>query len=288
MQQYANSTIEFERIKNRKAALCTAGIAAALTLLFFWVKWQLPVVDPPVLTEELEVNLGSGDEGFGSDQPMLPGEPAPAAAPAYTPPQATPTAAAEAKDIDTDDRPENDAVALPRPATPTPKATRIAENNKPVANPDPAPQPVVNNTPPRPKAVLGRTVGGDGNGGNGADTYKAGGSEGIAGGTGDQGRPGGDPNGRNYSGPRKNFGVRVLQISDQSFEDDFNENAKVAMDVEADASGKVTNATFQPRGSTTSSRGLIDIARRRAFQLKLGSSDGGQKGTVIFNFKVKG
>ncbi len=281
-------TAEFEKVKNRKAAAFTGGIALLLTLLFFWVKWQLPVVEPPVITEELEVNLGSGDAGFGSDQPMLPGEPAPAAEPTYTPPQPTPTAAAEAKDIDTDDRPSNDAIALPKPATPTPKATQIADNNKPVNNPAPAAQPVVNNTPPKPKAVLGRTVGGNGNGGNGADTYKPGGSEGIAGGVGDQGRPGGDPNGRKYDGPRKNFGVRVLQISDQSFEDDFNENAKVAMDVEADAGGRVTNATFQPRGSTTSSRNLIEIARRRAFQLKLGSSDGGQKGTVIFNFKVKG
>lgn len=281
-------TAEFEQVKNRKAALITAGIAVVLTFLFFWVKWSLPVVDPPVLTEELEVNLGSGDEGFGSDQPLLPGEPAPAAEPSYTPPAPTPSQRAEAKDIETDDRPTNDAIALPKPATPTPKATQIADNNKPVTNPTPAAQPVVNNTPPRPKAVLGRTVGGNGNGGNGADTYKPGGSEGIAGGTGDQGRPGGDPNSRNYDGPRKNFGVRVLQISDQSFEDDFNENAKIAMDVEADGSGKVTNATFQPRGSTTSNRGMIDIARRRAFQLKLGSSDGGQKGTVIFNFKVKG
>jgi hypothetical protein len=281
-------TADFEQVKNRKAALITAGIAVVLTFLFFWVKWSLPVVDPPVLTEELEVNLGSGDEGFGSDQPLLPGEPAPAAEPSYTPPAPTPSQRAEAKDIETDERPTNDAVALPKPATPTPKATQIADNNKPVSNPTPAAQPVVNNTPPRPKAVLGRTVGGNGNGGNGADTYKPGGSEGIAGGTGDQGRPGGDPNSRNYDGPRKNFGVRVLQISDQSFEDDFNENAKIAMDVEADASGKVTNATFQPRGSTTSNRGMIDIARRRAFQLKLGTSDAGQKGTVIFNFKVKG
>ncbi|SHG16331.1 hypothetical protein SAMN05444008_11989 [Cnuella takakiae] len=281
-------TADFEQVKNRKAAMITATVALVLTLLFFWVKWSLPVVDPPVLTEELEVNLGSGDEGFGSDQPLLPGEPAPAAEPSYTPPQATQKAAAEAKDVETDDRPTNDAIALPKPATPTPKATQIAENNKPVSNPNPAPQPVVNNTPPRPKAVLGRTVGGNGNGGNGAETYKPGGSEGIAGGNGDQGRPGGDPNSRNYDGPRKNFGVRVLQISDQSFEDDFNENAKIAMDVEADPNGKVTNATFQPRGSTTSNRGMIDIARRRAFQLKLGTSDGGQKGTVIFNFKVKG
>ncbi len=79
-----------------------------------------------------------------------------------------------------------------------------------------------------------------------------------------------------------------MQISNQSFEDEFNENAKVAMDVVADANGKVTSASYQAKGSTTSSRQYIEIARRSAFQLKLGTSDGGQQGTVIFNFKVRG
>ena len=136
--------------------------------------------------------------------------------------------------------------------------------------------------------MLGRTTGGTGNGGNGADTYKPGSGEGIAGGEGDQGRVGGVPGGKDYTGTPKNFGVRVLQISNQSFEDDFNENAKVAMEVTADANGKVTSAVFNLKNSTTNNRSMIDIAQRKAFQLKLGSSDGGQKGIVVFNFKVKG
>jgi hypothetical protein len=60
------------------------------------------------------------------------------------------------------------------------------------------------------------------------------------------------------------------------------------MDIVADERGRVLSATFQPRGSNTSNRKLIDIAERRAFELKLGSSGGGQKGTVIFNFKLRG
>jgi hypothetical protein len=55
------------------------------------------------------------------------------------------------------------------------------------------------------------------------------------------------------------------------------------MDIVADERGRFLSATFQPRGSTTSNRKLIDIAERRAFELKLGTSGGGQKGTVIFN-----
>jgi hypothetical protein len=80
----------------------------------------------------------------------------------------------------------------------------------------------------------------------------------------------------------------VLSIPNQTFEDDFNQNAKVAMDIVVDDNGKVTSATFQQRGSTTSDRKYVEIARRSAFQLKMGTVDGGQKGTVIFNFKVRG
>lgn len=281
-------TAEFERQKNVKASAITLGTGGLLLLLFVLVKFPLSAEhDPPLPAEELmEVNLGSGDVGSGDDQPLLPGEPAPAEQVAYTPPQAVQSDVAAAKDVETDDRADNDAPVIRRPTVASTTATRIDNNNK-VVKTTPTPAPVVTQAPPRPKATMGRTTGGNGNGGNGADTYKPGTGEGIAGGAGDQGRPGGDPNGRIYSGTPKNFGVRVLNLPAQSFEDEFNENAKVAMDVVANDAGKVTSATYQPRGSTTSNRQMIDIARRRAFELKLGTSDGGQKGTVIFNFKLK-
>lgn len=277
----------FEREKNVKASAITLGIAVALFLILILVKWPLPTIPQPVSEEYMEVNLGNGDVGSGNDQPLLPGEPAPAQQASYTPPQPVHATANVVKDVETDDRNE-DAPAITRPTVARPNATRINDNNKVVKTTNTTPEPVATPAPPRPKAVMGHVMGGNGNGGNGADTYKPGSGEGIAGGSGDQGRVGGDPNGKSYTGPRKSFGVRVLQISDQSFEDDFNENAKVAMEIEADANGKILSATFQPRGSTTSNRKMIDIARRRAFELKLGSSDGGQRGTVVFNFKVRG
>lgn len=280
-------TAEFERQKNIKATALTVGIGGLLLLLFILVKWPLPST-PPVAAEELmEVNLGSGDLGSGEDQPLLPGEPAPAEQKSYTPPQPVKAVADNVKDIETDDRETNDAPPIRKATVPKPNATRIDDDNK-TAKPTSTttPQPVTQ-APPRPKAVLGRTTGGNGNGGNGADTYKPGTGEGIAGGSGDQGRPGGDPNGRSYTGTPKNFGVRVLNIPNQSFEDDFNENAKVAVDIVVDANGRITSASLQPRGTTTSNRNVINIALRRARELKMGESDGGQKGTVVFNFKVR-
>lgn len=287
MNNPLSMSAEFERQKNLQASIYTGVIAGALLLLFILVKMTIPQPEMPPVEEFMEVNLGSGDQGFGTDQPQLPGDPAPAQEASYSPPQPTTSREESVKDI-TSNETASEAPVVTKPAVSKPEATRIDAPSKTVKTPAPATQPVSNPTPPRPKAVLGRTVGGSGNGGNGADTYKPGGNEGIAGGTGDQGRPGGDPNGRSYTGSPRSFGVKVLSIPNQSFEDDFNQNAKVAMDVEVDSDGKVTSANYQPKGSTTSDRRYIDIARRAAFRLRMGNVDGGQKGTVIFNFKVSG
>jgi hypothetical protein len=288
MNNYITMTADFERQKNIKASAITFGTAGLLLLIIVLIKFPVEAdetVFPPV-EELMEVNLGAGDVGSGKDQPLLPGEPAPAQQVAYTPPSTVQSTVDNAKDVETDDRSDNDAPVVRKPTVASRTAAKIDNDNK-VVKTTPTPAPVVAPAPPQPKATMGRTTGGNGNGGNGADTYKPGTGEGIAGGTGDQGRPGGDPNGRTYTGTPKNFGVKVLNLPAQSFEDEFNENAKVAMDVVANDAGKVTSATYQPRGSTTSNRQMIDIAKRRAFELKLGSSDGGQKGTVIFNFKLK-
>jgi hypothetical protein len=278
---------EFERQKNIKATAITTGITAGLVLLFILLKWPLPSFPEPETQEFIEVNLGSSDMGSGADQPMLPGMPAPSEQQAYTPPSPIKSNVPDVKAIETDDRVTNESPSIKTPPVSKPNATQINNDIKTVKTNN-NPQPIVTETPPKPRAVMGRTTGSNGNGGNGADSYRPGTGEGVAGGTGDQGVPGGDPNGRNYSGTPRSFGVKVLNIPAQSFEDDFNENAKIAMDIVTDGNGKVISATFQPRGSTTSNRSMIDIARRRAFELKnIGAGDGPMKGTVVFNFKVR-
>jgi hypothetical protein len=288
MNNTLSMSAEFERQKNIKASAITLGIGGALLLLFILVKWPLPTIDPPPTQEFLEINLGSGDLGSGKDQPLLPGEPAPAQQTAYTPPQPIKAVAEDVKDVETDDR-DNDAPVIKKPTVAKPNATRINDDNKTVKTTNTTtPQPVTP-APPKPRAVLGRTTGGNGNGGNGADTYKPGSGEGIAGGQGDQGRPGGDPNGRSYSGTPKNFGMKVFNIPNQSFEDDFNQNAKIAVEVVVSDEGKVTSASVTPRGSTgTATQSMKNTALRLARQLKFASTEGGQKGTVVFDFKVRG
>lgn len=279
----------FERQKNIRAGVITAGIAAFILLLAILIKWQLPTAPVPLADEGIEINLGSGDQGFGSDQPQLPGDPAPAQQVAYTPPQPAPAQSEAVKDVETDEK-ASDAPVIKKPTNPKPDATKIDEQTK-VVKSTPTPQQPVAATPapPKPKAVLGRTIGGSGNGGNGATTYERGGNQGIAGGTGDQGRPGGNPNGTTYSGTPKNFGMRVLSIPPQSFEDDFNQNAKIAVEIQVDEGGRITSAVLTSKGSTgTATPEMKATALRLARQLKLGASDGGQKGIVVFDFKVRG
>jgi len=282
----------FESKKNAKAGGYTALVCGTLLVIFIFVRWSLPPLPEPPVEEGLEVNLGSSDMGMGTDQPFEPGSPAPAAQQAYTPPAPTPVHEEVAKETPDDNEP--DAPVIKKPTVTKPDAPKVHEKDvvksKPVTKPQPETPPAP--APPKPKALM-KGVNGTGTGGNEADTYKKGGNQGIAGGTGDQGRPGGNPNSDNYKGGGTGSGIALLgNLKGRgirytpSFQDDFNENAKVAIDVRVDASGNVTSASYQPRGSTTSDAGMIDIAKRKALQVKF-APGAEASGTIQFNFKLK-
>ena len=82
------------------------------------------------------------------------------------------------------------------------------------------------------------------------------------------------------AGPRRMTGF-------PSFEDDFNDNAKVAIDIKVDGNGKVISAIYQPRGSTTSDESMKDIAIRKAQQVKFNNNGEESIGTIVFNFRLK-
>jgi hypothetical protein len=277
----------FEREKNLKASLYTAGIALVIFLVFIWVKMTIPHTDPPPVEDYMDINLGSGDQGFGTDQPQLPGDPAPAQA-SYTPPQAASSREEAVRDVSENSEDRDDPPVV-KPAVSRPEANRINTESRTTSRPTPATQPVTNPAPPQPKAVAGRTLGGNGNGGNGADTYKPGGNEGIAGGNGDQGRPGGDPNGRNYSGTPRNLGVKIVNMPSQSFEDDFNESGTIVLEVVVDENGKLTSATYHQSGSTLpkSSKQYTAAVRRATSDVRWPKMEGGFRQRVSFNFKVR-
>ncbi|MDR3712485.1 MAG: hypothetical protein P4L51_06695 [Puia sp.] len=289
-------TDRFESEKNIKASGYTLLICVLLAILFIYVSWTHPVQPPPVVEDGIEVNLGNSDQGMGSDQPYLPGKPAAHDEEKYTAPAKAVVAKEATKDVETDDKQTEEAPVIKKPAITKPNATKLPDKEVLKAKPvkivktEAPPAPVK----PRPKALF-HGVNGNGTGGNDADDYKPGGSEGVAGGHGDQGRPGGDPNSKSYTGGGNgNSGVAISRglqgrriAATPSFTDDFNQNAKVAVDVHVDANGNVTDADYQPRGSTTSDGSMKAIALRKAKQVKFTAGSDESVGTLIFNFKVK-
>jgi outer membrane biosynthesis protein TonB len=288
---------QFESKKNLQAGGYTAVICILMLVIFLFVRWTLPAPPPVPQDEGIEVNLGNSDQGLGEDQPFLPGQPSPQDQQSYTPPkvvaQETPE---ESKDVETDDKNE-DAPEIRKPPVTKPRAEKVPEKEVVKSTPKKVTEPVTNPTPapPKPKAVF-KGVNGTGTGGNEADSYKKGGNQGVAGGTGDQGRPGGDPDSKNYTGPggRGNSGVSISRglqgrkiVKLPSFQDEFNENAKVAVDIKVDASGNVTSALYQPRGSTTADGTMKAIAIRKAMQVKFNSTGAESMGTIVFNFKLQ-
>jgi hypothetical protein len=285
----------FESQKNFRASVYTAIICGLIIALLLLISWSLPVIQPPVVDEGIEVNLGNSDKGMGSNQPYLPGKSAAVDKQKYTPPKQTVVEKIPAKDVETDDKSE-DAPVVKKPAVTRPDATRIPLKDvvkktvrvkQPTSNPEPV--------KPRPKALFNGSTG-TGTGGNDADNFKPGGNEGIAGGKGDQGKPGGNPDSKNYNGNggKGHSGVSISRglqgrgiVGTPSFTDDFNENNKIAVDVHVDASGTVTSADYQMRGSTTSESGLIAIALRKAKQVKFNAGNDESTGTLIFVFKVR-
>ena len=72
-----------------------------------------------------------------------------------------------------------------------------------------------------------------------------------------------------------------------SMQDDFNENAKVYVDIKVDGNGKVTDAGIA-RGTTTSSSSLRNIAIQKAKELKFPPSNNDvESGTILFVFVLK-
>lgn len=284
MNNHATMTADFDRQKNAQAALYTGVIAGALLLAVWFVKFYQPVVPPPPVDEYVEialpdlpppvedVNLGNNDVGTGKVQPIVTGTPSSAPVAQDVAPSRSASTQQATKDFDEDN--DRDAPAITKPTTPN---TTAKETNNNATD-----QSTASNTPQLRRGAQMTSVRGSGNGGNtDALGYNKPGGHGPGDGPGDKGTYNGNPKGTN-------FGVKMYPIGNQSFEDDFNQNAKVAMQVEVDAAGKVTSATHTSKGSTgTATRGMIDIARRRAFQVKFPATGAPQKGTLIFDFSVR-
>ncbi|MEO7800481.1 MAG: hypothetical protein ABIR81_00695 [Ginsengibacter sp.] len=283
----------FEADKNRKAMLSTAGICALLLVIFIFYTWPLQSNPIPAVQDLIEINLGNEVEGAGDIQPLVKGDPAPEVSKPRSVAKAAPAKEEPAEDMKADEEDDPEAAPINKPVKPKPEAKTVAKEVALQTVKSPVSAPVVNTTTAPPKPKLPSYKGGNGTGGNGAAEDNGYRNQGYKTGSGDAGSPDGKPDSYGNS-PGGRSGVSVVRglsgrrpTSFPSMQDDFNENAKVYVDIKVDAAGRVTSAAIS-RGTTTSSASLRSIAIQKAKQLKFPSSQNDEEsGTILFNFILK-
>ena len=290
---YNSKTMEslFEAEKNKKALTYTAVIILILLLLAVFITWPLLQPKPIVVQDLIEINLGNNEEGFGKVQPLIKGEMAPPHQRAEQQQKSAPAQEPPAKDIQPDEHADDDAAPVVKPSKVIPKTDNIAKEavTKPVKANNVTPVVMPTPKPQKPKATYNGAGSGKGNGATEDNGYTYQGNK--PGGKGDAGDPSGKPDSYgNSPGGRSGVsvtrGVRPLNLGALKFEDDFNENARVYLDVKYNASGTYTGSEIA-KGTTTFNATITGIAKTKAAQLKFPPSEDGGISTILFNFKVQ-
>lgn len=276
---------EFEKQKNIKALTYTAGIVGGLLILFLFAKMTLPPEEIPPEPQYVEialpdepldddVNLGNNDVGTGKIQPIVTGTPssAPTSSEVNPAPTKSITSQVATKDVETEEHPSSPPITKAK----TPNTNKEINNNE--SDQTTKAKPVEQ----KPRALMTSTRG-SGNGGNtDVPGYNRPGGQGPGDGPGDKGVHNGNPNGRKY------IGTNAYSMRIKDFEGDFDENGKIAIDIEVDENGQLISANYQTRGSTLArSSKQYSLAIDQLHKVKFPKMDGGFKETRIFNFRVQ-
>jgi hypothetical protein len=259
--------LSFEQEKNIKAGVYTGLICIALSLIFFVSKFQepAPTVVPP-LPEYMEVNLGNSNTGAGEIPPKSKAAPAPEKGTTKT--KAASAVASKINAVSNDANDPND------------EAIRSGKVNSATKN-TPVPAPA------KPKALMGKYAGGNGDGGNNQDSYNNVKDQGIAGGKGDQGVANGSINGKAYTGnggPLVTKGDRRVTKS-YSFNGDV-PPATIYAEIEVNPNG-VGRFIQISRGSSSNDskykRAIVDYLTKISFN----AADHSSTVTVKFKFDLQ-
>lgn len=284
---------EFEKSKNRRAFIYTCVVFGSFLLFSVLYTWSLSAPERPDDMDLIEINLGNDQEGLGDVQPLVPGDMAPENQSITSAESGMRVNDAPANQIKADENGDPDAAPVVRADHPKKDSkdftreshaqTAKAVNPGNISNPNPA--------PPKPKTLY---KGGNGSGGNNAQEDNGYRNQGYTGTTGDMGSPNGNPDSYGNS-PGGRSGISVSRglngrriISFPDMKGDFNENAKVYVDVVVNGAGKVISATVG-RGTTTSNASLRNIATTKAKTLKFNPTSTGnnETGTLLFNFVLE-
>ena len=245
--------------KDKGIAIVGTIVVHALALLvLFLMAFRTPLPLPG--EEGVEVDLGMMDQGMGNIQPEKP------AIPMAAQPQQQQNKSKE--DIVT----QNDDEA---PAIEKPKNTKPKQETKPVEEP----KPTVNQ-----KALF-----------KGSNNPQAGGSEGITGQPGDQGKPNGlagikkyDGNGGKGNGTGYDLGGRGAKSLHRP-DDDFSEEGRIVVDIWVNRNGQVVRAEVATKGTDIISNSMrqkaIQAAKRSTFASDPDAPEE-QHGTITYTFVI--
>lgn len=276
-----------------RASMITAGFAGLMILLMLLWKWKIPVFEQLSQEPGIEVELNLppevpnnllADGGGGGGNPVQ-AKGSAGLAP-HVPPQ--PGEKVDSRELDTD---ETSNTTVVKPLNTKPTATRVVENTSVVKT---TPKPVIETpAPPKPKAVLGRTVTGTGNGGGTEDDFFRNGGKGNGYGVG-TGRGNGGGNGTGNgggngpgtgpgTGPKVTRGDRKI-VRYYSFQGDL-EKAVVYANISVSPEG-VGKFVSIARGSSTSSAAYRDAIIQYLQNIRFDKADHESMVTVQFNFRV--
>jgi len=270
---------------NIKALAWTIGVHILLFLLFLLWKYQLPVVIPPV-EMGMEVNLGTSDNGSGTDQPMSSEDPS--ANTTTVNYNRTSASSNAAKDLMQSNDVNAPAIIPANNTNNTNRANVLTNNQRKRTATEQADDKNKKHVQQQPRYVYN---GGTGKGGNSAMQNINGTSEGNTTGPGDRGVPGGTPGSTNYVGSPGNGkgGISTTlsgrQISPDRFEASFHEGGTVKIAVTVDRQGNIVNT----RVSSSPSPELSRLALQKLSQAKFSPSTDAQPqqfGTVTIVFKT--
>lgn len=284
----------FEAEKNRKAFLYTAIVCGVFLLLAIFYTWPLQLPPAPVMDDLIEVNLGNEQEGLGDIQPLVKGDRAPDNQSVASHQSAHKVTEEPSQNIEADENNNDEDAAPVVKSEKKNEETKIVNKESTTKNSKNInPSPVVNPNPAPPKPKIPLYKGGTGTGGNGATEDNGYRNQGYKTGIGDAGSPDGKPDAYGNS-PGGRSGVSVIRglsgrrpIHFPNMQGDFNENAKVYVDIKVNASGTVTSAVVA-KGTTTSNSVLRNIAIQKAKELKFPPAQNDiESGTILFNFVLK-
>lgn len=271
---------------NTRALAWTVGVHILLLLLFFLWKYTVPVVvQQPEMG--MEVNLGTSDNGSGTDQPMSVEDPS-ADQPTVTYRHAA-HASSAAKDILQSNDADAPTINAANATKDNNRSNLQEDKNRHKANDEQA----NDNHTHRQEHARYVFAGGTGKGGNSAAQTMSGTSEGIGTGPGDMGVPGGTPGATNYKGSPGNgtggishtLGGRNI-VAYPSRDASFREGGTVVIRVTVNRNGDIVSKQI----ISASSAELRSLAMQKVAHVRFNKSDSApeeQFGNITFVFKTR-